>query len=39
MMEESDLECFQNFRIDKFKERFKPNCTEAKYRLHCLALI
>lgn len=28
MMENSDLECFRDFRMETFKDRFKPNFTQ-----------
>lgn len=39
MMENSDLECFRDFRIETFKDRFKPNYTQEKFHDHCMALI
>ena len=39
MMEKSDLDCFQNFRIEHFREKFKPDESEKRFRDHCEGVI
>ena len=39
MMDGSDLECFQNFNMAKFKDRFKPNLSEEKFKEFCEELV
>ena len=39
MMDNSDLDCFQNFRIDQFRERFRTEESESRFRDVCEALV
>jgi hypothetical protein len=39
MMENSDLECFKDFKVEAFKEKFKPGMSKEKFHEHCMALI
>lgn len=38
-MDESDLECFQGFRIESFRERFEEKLTADKFRTFCEGLV
>jgi len=35
MKDESDLECFSKFDIDKYYQRFQPALSDDKFKEHC----
>ena len=39
MSDSSDLDCFQNFKIENFRERFKLKLSEKKYKEYCESLV
>ena len=39
MMQNSDLDCFQNFRIEHFREKFRTNLDDKNFRKYCESLV
>lgn len=39
MMESSDLDCFQNFKIEHFRDKFRPDSDDGKFRKYCESLV